>query len=101
MTSEQAIRERSYGIWLRNGRPEGKSLEHCLQAEDELEREFLQSGLPPTSFSRNSSHDMVPRAHFSLPPRHYVASRFSPGKPDAPPRAPDDRDGTRNHATQK
>ncbi len=44
---EQRVRERAYEIWERAGRPEGKSIEHWLQAEAEiraeeegLEREF-------------------------------------------------------------
>lgn len=33
---EQRIQERAYGIWERAGRPEGKSVEHWLQAEAEI-----------------------------------------------------------------
>jgi hypothetical protein len=36
MNSEQAIRERSYLIWEREGRPHGRGAEHWLQAETEL-----------------------------------------------------------------
>ena len=33
---ERRIRERSYAIWEARGRPEGKELEHWLEAEREL-----------------------------------------------------------------
>ncbi|WP_421998554.1 DUF2934 domain-containing protein [Reyranella sp.] len=39
MIPEDAIRLRSYLIWQRSGCPEGKSHEHWLQAERELEAE--------------------------------------------------------------
>ena len=32
----QRIRERSYQIWEQEGRPEGRDLDHWLQAEREL-----------------------------------------------------------------
>ena len=32
----QRIRERSYQIWEQEGRPEGRHLDHWLQAEQEL-----------------------------------------------------------------
>jgi aspartyl/asparaginyl beta-hydroxylase (cupin superfamily) len=34
---EQAVRERAYAIWERDGRPEGRSLAHWCQAEAELD----------------------------------------------------------------
>jgi hypothetical protein len=30
---EQRVRERAYEIWEQTGRPEGKAMEHWLQAE--------------------------------------------------------------------
>lgn len=33
---EERIRERAYVIWERAGRPEGKQVEHWLQAEAEI-----------------------------------------------------------------
>ena len=36
MSREQAIREHSYFIWEREGRPLGRNLEHWLLAEAEL-----------------------------------------------------------------
>ena len=33
---EQAVRERAYALWERDGRPEGRSLAHWCQAEAEI-----------------------------------------------------------------
>lgn len=34
---EQAIRERAYAIWEQEGRPQGRDLDHWLQAETEID----------------------------------------------------------------
>jgi hypothetical protein len=39
MNTEEAIRQRSYLIWKREGCPEGRNLEHWQQAKAELEAE--------------------------------------------------------------
>jgi len=36
MDLESRIRERAYRLWEREGRPEGRSLDHWLEAEREL-----------------------------------------------------------------
>ena len=36
---EQLIRERAYAIWVAEGRPDGRDLEHWLKARVEIERE--------------------------------------------------------------
>lgn len=36
---EQRVRDRAHAIWERNGRPEGQSHEHWLQAEAEISAE--------------------------------------------------------------
>jgi hypothetical protein len=36
---ERRIRERAYRIWVDEGKPTGKSEDHLLQAEQELEEE--------------------------------------------------------------
>ncbi len=38
---EEAIRERAYAIWEQEGRPDGKSLAHWLQAEAETAAEKI------------------------------------------------------------
>ena len=37
--SEHHIRERAYGIWIEEGRPDGREVEHWLRATKEFERE--------------------------------------------------------------
>ena len=39
MNTQQAIQERSYSIWEREGRPHGRHLQHWAQAEAELRAE--------------------------------------------------------------
>jgi hypothetical protein len=36
---EQTIQARAYSIWIEEGRPEGRDVEHWLRACEELERE--------------------------------------------------------------
>jgi hypothetical protein len=37
---ERLIRERAYRIWLEEGRPEGKWIEHWRRAQHEVEEEL-------------------------------------------------------------
>jgi hypothetical protein len=46
MIPEQIIRERSYDIWVREGRPEGKTAEHWSRAQMELEIEHRVAVFP-------------------------------------------------------
>ncbi len=45
---EEAIRMRAYHIWEREGRPDGRDLEHWIQAQLELTAEVV-----PTQAQRN------------------------------------------------
>jgi len=38
---ERNIRERAYAIWEKEGRPDGKSVDHWLQAEGEIGNERI------------------------------------------------------------
>src|SRR5512139_3399556 len=38
--SDEAIKERAYHIWIREGRPHGRDFEHWVQAQVELEAEL-------------------------------------------------------------
>ena len=38
---ERTVRERAYAIWEQQGRPDGKSLDHWLQAEAEIRNEKI------------------------------------------------------------
>ncbi len=37
--NEDHIRERAYGIWIEEGRPDGREVEHWLRASKEFEGE--------------------------------------------------------------
>jgi Protein of unknown function (DUF2934) len=41
----EAIRQRAYRIWQREGKPQGKSLEHWQRAERELREDTPHAGL--------------------------------------------------------
>lgn len=76
MIPEKAIRERSYEIWLREGRPEGKAMEHWLRARSELEAEFQAA----MSGSRFPAQQVVPRPVISAPPTRITSKRISAAK---------------------
>jgi hypothetical protein len=58
--SEEAIRERAYRIWEREGRPQGRDQTHWLRAKDELESETSTdhregAATPPTAKRRRTA----------------------------------------------
>jgi len=84
MVSEEAIRERSYIIWERQGRPEGKAVEHWLQAKAELEAESLPKQKSRTFEyyatlyrSEEWQRSAPPRPRISVPPQVILAGRIS------------------------
>jgi hypothetical protein len=86
MVSEEAIRQRSYEIWQREGRPEGRAVEHWLQAKVELENEQKQPARP--KFRILEYHTMLyrfeewqrtvqPKPRITRPPQILMAERIS------------------------
>jgi hypothetical protein len=83
MVSEELIRQRSYKIWQREGRPEGKALEHWLKAKTQLERE--QSKRNSQIFEYHATlfrfeewqRAVQPRPRISVPPQVRMAHRLS------------------------
>ena len=71
MITEEAVRKRSYRIWQREGCVEGKSCEHWLRAEAELEAELQVSYPKPGELSRI----VVPRPQISHRPQRVVSAR--------------------------
>lgn len=81
MVSEEAIRQRSYEMWEREGCPDGKAEEHWFRARVELEAE------QPKREYRTAAYHMVlyrfdeklrtvlPRPRISVPPQKYMANR--------------------------
>jgi len=41
---ERRIRERAYSIWVKEGKPTGKSEDHLLQAKHEIDEDALKMG---------------------------------------------------------
>ena len=72
MTSQDAIRQRSYLIWQREGRPSGKALDHWLLAQAELEAE-THDPHPAMAFSHRT---VAPRPPISALPQKVVAKRI-------------------------
>jgi hypothetical protein len=74
MISQEAIRERSYRIWQREGCPDGKAVEHWFRARVELEAEYRAARFPD---ERNSREIVVPRVSISVPPQRLMSRRVS------------------------
>ena len=85
MVSEEAIRQRSYEIWQQEGRPEGKALEHWLQAKAELEREEQRARPKFRTFDyymtryrfEEWQRTVQPKPRISAPPQVLMAKRIS------------------------
>jgi hypothetical protein len=88
MVPEEAVRQRSYEIWQREGRPEGKALEHWLQAQSELEaerrrREFRVEYHTILYRLDERQRVVVPRPRICAPPKKFVAQRVPRGEQPA------------------
>jgi len=59
---EDTIRIRSYEIWEREGRPEGRHVDHWLRALEELSTEPLTSAAPERGARSAPSKPRAPRA---------------------------------------
>ncbi len=64
---EDAIRQRSYFIWEREGRPLGKEHEHWMRAKAELEAE-LEAEVKAAGAEEDPTSFVMPRPPISLPP---------------------------------
>jgi hypothetical protein len=84
MVLEQAIRQRSYEIWQREGCPSGKSLEHWLRAEAELLAEQARKQKART-FPYHATlyrfeewqRAVLPKPRISVPPQVTMARRVA------------------------
>lgn len=89
MISEDRIRERSHQIWLREGRPDGRALDHWLLAEAELKVEqarHLRVLDYHTTVYRleERPRTVLSRPTISPPPMKFVAQRIPRGiRPEA------------------
>ena len=64
--SDEAIQERAYHIWVREGRPHGRDFEHWVQAQVELEAEQRASNGNGAVAPKAKAKAAAPR---STPPR--------------------------------
>ena len=71
MVTEEAIRQRSYAIWERENRPQGKAVEHWFRAKTELE---LEADAARASAS-DWTNTVMPRVPISRPPTRTMAKR--------------------------
>jgi hypothetical protein len=69
--SEKEIRLRSYQIWEREGRPEGRAEEHWRQAKAELKVEMEEA-----SMTGEKTDVVLPRLPISTPPHKIVSERI-------------------------
>jgi hypothetical protein len=74
--SEEDIRKRSYLIWERDGRPEGKSEEHWLRAKAELDAEF-EANWRAASMEGETTGFVLPLLPISTPPSRSVADKIA------------------------
>lgn len=81
--SDEAIRERSYYIWVSEGFPDGKDQEHWLRAKAELEAEEEAHQRAATAMAavlNGLTSFVMPRPLISAPPRKSTATRIDARK---------------------
>jgi hypothetical protein len=69
--SEEAVRLRSYQIWEREGRPEGRANEHWQRAIEELKAEMEEA-----SIAGETVDIVLPRLPISTPPTKAISARI-------------------------
>ena len=88
MIPEEAIRQRSYLIWQREGQPGGKALDHWFRAKTELEAEYRAS--LAKSWKWRERETVMPRLPISLPPQTTIAEHVPADERHARVTAPND-----------
>ena len=68
MVTEQQIKDLAYAIWEKEGRPEGKDIEHYFQARQILEERQVSSVIELAS-SPKAKLPQRPQTPTSTPPR--------------------------------
>jgi hypothetical protein len=84
MVSEEAVRQRSYEIWQREGRPEGRALAHWFMAKAELELGQKQAKPKFQAFEyymklyrfEEWQRSVQPKPRISAPPQVLMAKRI-------------------------
>ncbi|MBV9569763.1 MAG: DUF2934 domain-containing protein [Alphaproteobacteria bacterium] len=86
MVSEEAVRQRSYEIWEREGRPAGRAFVHWIQAKEELENEAAASRQAGRTFEYHTvlyrfeewQRVVQPKPRISSRPQLMLSQRLSP-----------------------
>lgn len=76
----RAIANRAYQIWEREGRPDGKDMDHWLQAEREVAAEgkrTAKTGRTPRKTAKTAAASAKPKATRSRAPRKPAGSTKS------------------------
>jgi hypothetical protein len=76
--SGEEIRTRSYLIWEREGRQDGKSEEYWLRAKTELEAE-LDANWQAASMEGETTTFVLPVLPISTPPSRSISSKLTAG----------------------
>jgi hypothetical protein len=71
VTMEETIREKSYFMWLDEGCPHGRAMDHWLRAEAELQHKEHND---PFDCSNDYRHYVAPRPPISRRPRLTVSA---------------------------
>lgn len=93
--SDEAIKERAYHIWVREGRPHGRDFEHWVQAQVELEAEQPQGNgaartakaAKPAAPRRAAAPKAASAAKAAAAPKGAKAAAEKPARKPAAPRA--------------
>jgi hypothetical protein len=72
--AEELIRQRSYEIWLRDGCPQGRDVQHWLEAKAELEAELRAAHFPSPYCDCRTT--VLPRPTISKLPHKRLSSRL-------------------------
>lgn len=65
--SDEAVKERAYHIWLREGCPHGRDFEHWVQAQVELEAELQANGANGRKAAPRAAAPRAPKAKAPAP----------------------------------
>ncbi|OIQ88106.1 hypothetical protein GALL_299980 [mine drainage metagenome] len=77
MDQAESIRRRAFQIWEDQGRPEGRDMDHWLQAEAELSPAPVSTGVPAASPARRKAAAKPAAAKPAM-------AKATPRKPAAP-----------------
>ena len=78
--SDEAIKERAYHIWMREGRPHGRDFEHWVQAQVELEAEQRKGNSSAPETKAAAPRAAAPKAAKPMAPKAAAKPAARPKK---------------------